>query len=413
MKKTNRTSGYQLLKDKLKEKESELNSIKNVKDQKVGKKQLVSSTIPHITTLYRIQSDLTTFSNALIYAQNILNPNRTELFRLYNDIMLDAHLTSVIATRKATILSAEFMFTKEGKEDKELSSVFKTKWFYDFLNLSLDSLFLGFSLIEFGNLVNDEFETITEVPRQYVKPEFGVVTPALGMITGTSYSELPYSDWAMLVGEKTNLGLLAKCAPYCLWKRNAMIAYAEFVEMNQAIRILKTDAYDETTRQAGENFMRTMGNSAYAVLGKDDEVQFAETRNASGAEQLYNGLINKCNEELSKLILGGTGMTDAKSFVGSSKIHQETFHLLGTQDKIFIQNVLNKQLIPFLIRHEFQLEGYKIECKPEEELSLKERFEIDSKLLDYFDFKPEYFRETYGSDVYPKAIKIEEPKINE
>jgi hypothetical protein len=416
-------TGYQILKDKLKSTETELANVKNVKNAKPQKKQLVSTTIPFVTTLYRVQSDLTTFNNALIYAMNIMNPNRTELFRLFNDIMLDGHLSSVIQTRKASVLGAEFMFTQNGKENPTMSDMFKTKWFYDFVNLSLDSAYLGFSLIEFGDLIDDEFQSITEVPRQYVKPEFSVVSPTTGGITGASYLEPPYSDWAMFIGEKNNLGLLVKCAPYVLWKRNAMMAYAEFCEMNQAIRILKTDAYDEETRQAGENFMRTMGNSAYAILGKEDVVEFAESRNAAGAESLYNGLVDKCNEEISKLILGGTGMTDAKSFVGSAEIHQETFLLLCTQDKIFIQNVLNHQLIPFLILHGFPLEGWKIEVKPEEELSLVERFKVDAKLLDYFDFKPEYFRETYGADVYPKGslypevketeIKPEDPITNE
>ena len=84
--KNTKPTGYQLLRDKLKASNEELSSIKNAKDVKVKPKELISSTIPYVTTLYRIQSDLTTFNNALTYAMNVKNPNRTELFGLFNDI---------------------------------------------------------------------------------------------------------------------------------------------------------------------------------------------------------------------------------------------------------------------------------------------------------------------------------------
>ncbi len=400
-------SSYQILQNKYEGLNKELDTIKNdinIKDKKVRSNQLISSTIPYVNTLYRIQSDLNTFNNALIFAMNVHNPQRIELFRLYQDIMLDAHLSSVINTRKASVLSAGFILVdKDGKENEENSNLLDTKWFYDFLNLSLDENYFGFSLIEFGDLIDNEFQYILEVPRQYVKPEFGIVGASTADLTGESYLDLPYSNWAILVGEKHNLGLLAKAAPYVLWKRNAMIAYAEFCEMNQAIRILYSDSFDEETRQAGENFMRTLGSSAYAVLGKDDEVDFAETRNAAGAEQLYNGLIDKCNQELSKLILGGTGIVEEKSFVGATKTHQDVFNLICGQDKFKIENVLNHQLLPFLINHGFPFKGYKFKCKPDEELNLNEQFKIVAKFLDYYDIPTEFIKEKFGIEVFQKG----------
>ena len=96
----------------------------NIKDKKVRSNQLISSTIPYVNTLYRIQSDLNTFNNALIFAMNVHNPQRIELFRLYQDIMLDAHLSSVINTRKASVLSAGFILVdKDGKENEENSNL--------------------------------------------------------------------------------------------------------------------------------------------------------------------------------------------------------------------------------------------------------------------------------------------------
>ncbi len=389
---------------KLKE---ELADTKNLSPSIKKKSRNISETIPYVQTLFRIREDISTFRSALLRAENLHNPSRIELYRLYKDCMLDAQLSSVIQTRKASILSSEFIVSKDGKEDKDLSGLFESKWFFEFCSLALDSMYFGFSLIEFGDLdENNEFKDISLVPREYVKPEFGIVGTTPYDLLGTSFLSEPYSNWTIGVGETHNLGLLAKCAPYVIWKKNAIMAYAEYATMmGVPIRILKTDVYDEETRAAGENFMRNLGTSAYAVLGKDDEVEFAEAKSPAGVEQMFNGLIDKCNSEISKLVLGGTGMVDEKSFVGSAEVHQENFLVICGMDKHFIQSVLNYQLKPFLIGHDFKLEGCKIGIRPDEELSLKESFAIDSKLLDYYKIPAEYFNEKYGTMIFEKEIE--------
>ena len=407
-------SSYQQLKKQFEIQSKELDEVKNSsKKEKKGSHVKISDTIPYVQTLYRIRTDIATFRNALLRAENIYNPNRIELYRMFKDMMLDAHLSAVIQNRKASILSSEFIITKNGNKVNIKSDIFKTKWFYDFCNLALDSMYYGYSLIEFGDLSPDkEFDEVSIVPREYVKPEFGIVGHTSADIVGDSFLEGKYSEWCLGVGMKTDLGLLTKAAPYVIWKKGAIMAYAEYTEMmGVPIRILKTDVYDEETRAAGENFMRNLGSSAYAVIGKDDVVEFAQSKDSTGAEKLFNGLIDKSNEEISKLILGGTGMMTANAYVGSAEIHQENFLMICGQDKLFIENVLNYQLVPFLIKRGFDLKGCRIEIQPDEELSLKERFAIDSALLPYYKIPASYFKEKYGTEV--EDIEINPNEISQ
>jgi phage gp29-like protein len=398
-------SSYQVLKDQYIAQGKQLELLANVQDQKVPEKAKVINKIPFVQTLWRITQDISTFKLALLRAENRHAPNRTELYRLFKDVMLDGHISSVIQTRKASILSSEFIVTKGGEEVEALTEMLQKKWFYDFVNLALDSNYFGFSLIEFGDVVDDEFKSIGLVPREYVKPEFDIVGATTAELDGVNYMEKPYSDWTIGVGEKENLGLLTKCAPYFLWKRNAIQAHAEYCEMaGVPIRVFKTSAYDEQTRSLAENFARNLGSSAYAVISKDDEIEFGEARNPQGAAALFSGLMDKMNEELSKLILGGTGMVDSKAFVGSSEIHQENFLLICGQDKIFIQNVCNYQLIPLLNAHGFGFEGCKIEIKADEEINLVEKFAMVSTLLQSYDIAPEWIDETFNIPVTAKAI---------
>lgn len=410
-------SSYQKLKEEFVRLETDLQSfqsnnknISEITNKKDSKKKPVhiSSTIPIINTLYRIRTDISTWRSALQYAEQIEFPVRLELYRLYAEVILDAHLSSIIDLRKDYTLSAEYIVTRNGVEVPELTEKIKSKWFYDFVNLALDSIFFGFCLIEFGaiNPETKEFSCIELVPRQYVKPELQIVVSQPAALEGASYLEQPWSNWCIGIGEKTNLGLLAKAAPVVLWKRGAEMAFAEYSEMfGTPLRVLKTDSYDEETRQMGENLMRNMALSAYAVIGKDDEVEFMSDKQAAGVESMFNGLIKTMNDELSKLIVGGTAMSDEKSFVGSAQIHENNFEIICKKDKIMIENIFKYQLVPFLNLHGFGMEGCKIETVSDDELTLLEQFAITQTLLQLgYTVTAEYLNDKFGTEVGEKPV---------
>ena len=407
--KNKKPSSYQVLKgEHTKLMEAFDNAINAQAKPVKGKPAKISSSIPLIQTFYRVRTDISTWRSALQYAENIQYPVRLELYRLYAEIMLDAHLSSTIGIRKSYALGADYIVTRNGVEVPELTEKIRAKWFSDFINLALDSMYFGFSLIEFNQIdqLTKEFSSLDLVPRQYVKPEFGIVGATPASLTGESYLDAPWSNWAIGVGERTDLGLLAKCGPLVLWKRAAEMAYAEYAEMfGTPIRILKTDSFDEETRQAGENFMRNMATSAYAVIGKEDEVQLISDKQAAGVEIMFNGLIEKMNQEISKLIVGGTAMTDEKSFVGSAKIHQQNFELICKQDRIFIENLFKYKLVPFLNLHGFGFEGCKIETVAQDDLTLLEQFQIDSSLLSLgYVIDAAYFNKKYGTQLELKPV---------
>jgi hypothetical protein len=172
--KETKPSSYKILQSKFKEVERNFLEVQNklltAADSKKPKRASISGTIPMILPLYRVREDITTWRNALIYAESIIAPIRTELLRLYKDLLLDNHLSSLIDNRKDPILGADFIVMKDGKEIDEFKDMFRTKWFTDFVNLALDSIYFGFSVIEFGNLVNGEFSEINLTPREYCKP---------------------------------------------------------------------------------------------------------------------------------------------------------------------------------------------------------------------------------------------------
>lgn len=357
----------------------------------------------------RIKTDQARYKIALITAEAIINPNRFQLYQVYKQIELDAHLTAAVQQRKNLTLSRKFKVVDKGhNENEQLTQLLQKKWFYDFIDMALDSLFYGYSLIQFGDLIKDEFANVELVPRIYVKPEFHLVVDNTAALVGTDYTSGQYRDWCIGVGKERDLGLYMKAAPLIIWKQGAMGAWAEYQELfGTPIRIGRTNVRDESTRGNMEEMLKMMGQASYGIFDLNDKLELIETTKAD-AFQVYNEMIARCNTEISKLILGQTGTMDEKSFVGSAEVMERVLSNYAEQDENFIQGVLNYQLIPLLERHGIMFNGCTICAEDDEDLPLAEAIKIDDVLLKYYDIDPKEIEESYGRKVTKKV----EPKIN-
>ena len=144
------------------------------------------------TQLMRERQDVKKWRDALTSAESIQMPNRSPLMRVYQDIVLDAHLSALIKTRKHLLTSSPFNLYSNGEVDEEATKVVNQQWFFEFLNLALDSVFYGYEVIQFGDIKDNKFQWVKKIPEQYLVPEFGVIKKSFGAeITGIKLSALP------------------------------------------------------------------------------------------------------------------------------------------------------------------------------------------------------------------------------
>lgn len=370
--------------------------------------------VPMPISIYRQKQDLATYKSAVLSAENYLNPNRYPLLQIYVNIVIDSHLTAVIQQRKNLTLSKKFqVLNPDGKINEEKTKLLQKAWFRDFVDLSLDSQYWGYSLIQFGNLVKDEFLNVELVPRQFVMPEKHLVTEFPGNDIGQDFTTDGYEDWLIGVGKPKDLGLLMKAAPLVMWKNSAFGAWAEFQDkFGTPFRYAKTNIRDEATRKNAEAMMNNWGVSPWAVFDKDDIVEMLETTKTD-AHNVFNEMINRVNSELSKLILNQTGTTDEKAFVGSAEVQERILKQVGESDEYFINGVNNYQLVPFLINHGILNEGDVIAMAPEDKMTVldKSKFEVELIKTGKYKLTPEYIKETYGSEV--EEVEMEEPNEKE
>lgn len=357
--------------------------------------------------VYRTKQEITDFKNAVTMAENEFNPNRYLLIKLYNDMVLDSHLTACMQQRKNLTLGRRFKVVgQDGKEIKKLTKIIKTKWFRDMLDLSLDSIFWGYSLIQFEDLINDQFKCVELVPRIYVKPEKHIVVKAWSDIDGQDYLESPFKEWCMGVGNPRDLGLLMKASPIIIWKKAAMGAWSDFSDkFGSPAIIAKTDASDKETQNKIDGFLQNFQRNPWARLPKDALVELLQS-SKQDAHQVFDMLIERCNSELSKLILGQTGTTAEKSFVGSAEVHERVLGSYADNDEHFIEGVCNYQLIPLLENLGISFGNARIEADNSEELTILDQIKVDDVLLKYFDINEQEILDTYGRKVTRKV----EPK---
>ena len=360
------------------------------------------------TQLFRITTDLSKYRIAVTAAENIYNPQRYTLYQLYQQTELDAQVTACIQQAKDLVLSCEFyVYNKDGSENDEKTKLIRQKWFMDYLDYAMDSIYWGHSLIQFEDIISlngiDVFKEVELVPRMYVKPEYHMVMASTASLPpdGIDYLEQPYINWSISVGKSRDLGLFLKITPLVIWKKNAIGAWAEFIEkFGSPIRIGKTDSTDQQSVDNMEGMLRNMGVAAWGLFKTDDIIELVESTH-SDAYEVFDKMIERCNSEIAKLILGQTGSTDEKSFVGSAEVHERMLNKVGYRIKQLIYSINNNQLIPMMNALGFGLDGCYIDIESEDEFSLEQQGKFDIELLKtgMYKFTPEYLKDKYGAEV--------------
>jgi phage gp29-like protein len=381
-------------------------------DKPQPQKASVIKTIPFEQQLQRVRQDAKKYKIALTAAESPYYPNRFLLYQMYQEIVLDAQVQSAMLQRKGAILSLKFnLIGADGVVNEEKTKLLNQKWLQEFINYALDSIFWGHSLVQFGAVKNSQFDEVELVPRIYVVPEFDLVRENIATVTdGVNFTELPYSNWCIGVGGKKNLGLLLQCAPYATWKRNAMGAWAEFAEVfGSPIRVTKTDVRDETTRKNAENMMRNMGAATWSVLDLNDEFEIV-ANGQSDSFNVFDKMVERCNSEISKIILGQTGTTDEKSYSGSAQVHKDVLKMINKQDMLNMEFVINNQLLPMCNKVGFDFTGLRFEFDRSENVSIQDKAKIDASFMPYVKYDAEYLENTYKIEV---EEMIEESQSNE
>lgn len=387
--------------------------------------------------LTRLRHDIRMYRECVGEAELAYYPHRVRMQRMFLDTQLNGHVYAVWERRKDLTLLRDYKICdNKGKESTDLTQQFKEAiWFQDFMDYSMEAKAKGYSLIELGDLVNDEFPNINSVRRWNVSPDRHNMTKLIYENQGIDFLSDEYKDWYIYVPTTSDTGvspcgygLFYNVAPYEILLRNLIGYNADFVELYaQPYRIGTTNKSDETERAKLEEAIRNMGSNGYAILDDiGDDIKFLETKLSGTGWESYDNLEQRCEKKISKIIGGhadaidsvpgklGGGQGGGKDS-GNANPVQQAWNDKQTKDGKFITAIINNQLFPKIRNIGYKIpEGYHFEFKNDQELLEVRRHEDETNRATAeiavamsqagLQMEPEYFQTRTGIPTTAKPI---------
>lgn len=360
----------------------------------------------------RGQSEISDWRNALRHAESVTGSgSRTTLYDLYEDILLDAHLTAVIEKRIMSITNHKLRFVSNGKDIEPVAKVIRSRGFRDLLRNMMMAKMWGISLEE---LAIDEEGNLKDysIPRKHLRPRIQHVVREQSAQVGIPYREGIYLNTCVEIGNAHDLGLLLKAVPYVLYKRATWGDWSQYAELfGRPTKIGKYTGYDEATRIALEKALDEAGGALSIVIPEEAKLDFLESKTTSDSGNLYKTLASACDEQLSILMLGNTETTKSSQ---SSGYAQATTHALQQEqiaedDRAYILGYLDTEVRRVFKSLGLPMDGGEWQFEAaQENISLKDRVTIDTTLRSNgLPIDDDYFYETYS---IPKPTNYEKLK---
>lgn len=353
---------------------------------------------------------------AVMTATDPEEPDFTYLDALIKNLMLDNHLASIIDSRILFCQRSPFEIVNEaGEENEELTRLFERTWFEDFQRLTLMTRFKPRKLIELFDIDPEtkEIDSVDEIPLPFFNPQKGLITKSPGEATGWQYKDGSLANYYIQVGKDKDLGMLVDMAPIILAKKLSLGSLLDYIEKYGVPALfITTDREDDARLQelfeAASNF-----KSNGFMVGRGQE-KFEIGKSESGSSESFIGVAEFANNEMSKRILGGSGLTDEKSFVGSSEIQFRLAKDRFESDKLFTKNIINKELFPRLQKISpvySGLAGHYFRYKDNEIQSSKDVAELVAILAQHYELDTQELSEKVGFKIIGTKVNTVVPDI--
>lgn len=346
--------------------------------------------------LRRVKQDIADWQSAIRSAESVTRPRRLRLLELYQNILSDAFLFSLINKRTLACLSDPILFLNDDRSvNDEVSELLQQTWFSHIVQWISESIYYGFSLIE----LNPKTQTFHLIPRAHVLPEQSkILFYPLGE-DGIDYTKPPYNQYMLFVGNPKNLGLLMQACPIVLYKRGSLADWATFCEIfGMPIREYTYNPNNPQAKLEAERAAKEAGAAAYIVTPEGSQLKLHNGINGTGND-VYERFRLAMNEELSILILGQSMTTTNGSSRSQAEVHERQQELIIKSDRNYIENTLNEVVLPLLQAHGI------INAKGYFAYESKERITIDDivKLGNLYKIPASYISDRFGIEIEAEA----------
>lgn len=345
----------------------------------------------------RVRHDIASWNRAL-QAANAEEPFNWQLQLLYNEIMLDAHLSSQIENRKQQLFNAEFSLMKDNNVDEEQSALLrKSPIFKQLTEAILDGIYYGYSMAEL-NLSKDGKLTAIAIPRTNIVPVTGLFYPDFtDSMKSVHYRDMQeYGTWVLEFNDGS-FGLLNKTVPHVLFKRFAQSCWIELCEIyGIPPRVMKTNTQDATMLSRAEKMMKDMGAAAWFIIDETENFEWAKAADTNG--DVYKNLMTACRNEISLVISGAViGQDTEHGNRSKEETSSDILWQLVKADMVLVERYWNDTIIPALKKIGWLKGDVTFQFDQTEDLA--QLWNITKDSLPYFTVDPNWVKEKFGVEI--------------
>lgn len=356
----------------------------------------------------RVRQDIKNWNIALDMSRTD-EPTNWAMQLLYNEALLDAHLTSQLENRKQQVFSLGFLLkTENGEIDEVQTDFLKNAQFYRQLtNIMLDTKYYGYNLVELAlEKTSDKQKlTILQIPRTNITPQngrfFKDYTNNRDFINYRNLAE--FGTWVLefipngIQDNNFDLGLLNKAIPHVLFKRFAQSCWSELCEIyGIPPRVMKTNTQDNVMLKRAEQMMSDMGAAAWFIIDETESFEFAQGVATNG--DVYKNLMDVCRNEISLLISGAViGQDTVNGNRSKEESSQNMLWELVKSDMAMLEDYWNNTIIPALQRIGILKGNIKFEFEQAEDLD--QLFKFTTGLLPFKEVDNDWLKEKFGVEV--------------
>lgn len=328
--------------------------------------------------------------------------------QVYNEILADSHVTSCVNTRKSGTKKLKYRINQNNSNTNTLTfyeQIFNSLDMTRIISEILNAPLFGFQVSEIiWQKQNDKIIPINVKGRSNEYFHFDIDDKLRFKSKSNPNGEL-LPDHKILLTQYNNINdnpygerLLSKCFWPVFFKKNGFKFFAVFIEKYAMPAVIaKTPREIElNAKQELLNELESMVQDGIIVIPEDSDVSFLDASSRSSSSNVYKELIEQCENEISKVILGQTLTTQLTGQQGSfaaAKVHNDVKQDIIDSDKELVESTINT-LIKYIHHFNFSNSNYP-------DFELYEEDEIDPALTKTLTecgvkFTKDYFIHNYN-----------------
>lgn len=317
---------------------------------------------------------------------------------VYDDIMLDGHLTAVTEDRTLRTTNENYIFSIDGiKDDKTTAFIEDQEWFDYTLDEAHKTTYKGEAFLWIKDFEKGQIKEVEIIDRGLLVPGQKILLYDINGNKGLDVSEV--DDVLLYAKFYSNIGILEKAAVYTILKRHSWGSWDEFEELfGVPIRIAKIASQSETVKNEVAGWLEEMGSAPYGVFPLGTEIDIKENSKTDSFNVFYQK-IQALDKELSKLVLHQTMTTENGASKAQGTVHENTLEEVIKSDKKKMLSFLNKRLVPAMRKLGYAIPE-KAKITIEKTKDPEKQIKIDSEIMgNGYVLKQQYLEETYGVEI--------------